>query len=83
MIDSPYLDIGGTAKVRVPAFGTGRADPRRPSGRAHINLPFQSELRQKIGYYKALHDHTDLWVSLDRGPVDGDAVFPIALDMLP
>jgi hypothetical protein len=40
-------------------------------------------LEEKIGYYRALHDHTDLWVSLDGGPVDGDSVFPVALEMLP
>ena len=34
-------------------------------------------------YYEVLHDHTDLWVSLDGGPISGDSVFPIALEMLP
>jgi hypothetical protein len=46
-------------------------------------IKFINELEGKINYYRALHDHTDLWVSLDGGPVDGDSVFPIALDMLP
>ncbi len=46
-------------------------------------IRFLHKLEAKINYYRALHDHTDLWVSLDGGPVDGDSVFPIALDMLP
>jgi hypothetical protein len=50
---------------------------------ASDQIKFINELEGKINYYRALHDHTDLWVSLDGGPVDGDSVFPIALDMLP
>lgn len=50
---------------------------------ARDQIKFLNELEAKINYYKALHDHTDLWVSLDGGPVDGDSVFPISLDMLP
>ncbi len=50
---------------------------------ARDQIKFINELESKINYYKALHDHTDLWVSLDGGPVDGDSVFPISLDMLP
>ncbi len=46
-------------------------------------IAFLGRLEEKIGYYRALHDHTDLWVSLDGGSVDGDSVFPVALDMLP
>jgi len=46
-------------------------------------IAFLGRLQEKIGYYRALHDHTDLWVSLDGGGVDGDSVFPVALDMLP
>ncbi len=40
-------------------------------------------LEEKIAYYKTVHDHTDLWVSLDGGPVGGNSVFPLELDMLP
>ncbi|MCP3672769.1 MAG: VWA domain-containing protein [Gammaproteobacteria bacterium] len=50
---------------------------------AREQIKFLNSLESKINYYRALHDHTDLWVSLDGGPVDGDSVFPIALDMLP
>jgi len=50
---------------------------------AKRQLELINRLEEKINYYKALHDHTDLWVSLKGGPVDGDSVFPIALDMLP
>ncbi len=50
---------------------------------ARDQIKFINELEAKINYYKALHDHTDLWVSLDGGPVDGDSVFPISLEMLP
>ncbi len=50
---------------------------------AKRQLAFIHRLEEKINYYKVLHDHTDLWVSLDGGPISGDSVFPIALDMLP
>ncbi len=50
---------------------------------ARQQISFLNRLEAKISYYRALHDHTDLWTSLDKGPVDGDAVFPIPLDMLP
>lgn len=50
---------------------------------ARQQVSFLNRLEAKISYYRALHDHTDLWTSLDKGPVDGDAVFPIPLDMLP
>jgi len=50
---------------------------------AKRQLEFTHRLESKINYYQALHDHTDLWISLDGGPVTGDSVFPVALDMLP
>ncbi len=50
---------------------------------ARDQIKFINDLEAKINYYRALHDHTDLWVSLDGGPVDGDSVFPISLEMLP
>lgn len=50
---------------------------------ARDQLEFINRLEEKISYYQALHDHTDLWVSLDGGPVSGDSVFPISLEMLP
>ncbi|MGF1546663.1 MAG: VWA domain-containing protein [Thiotrichales bacterium] len=40
-------------------------------------------LEEKIAYYKAVHDHTDLWIALDGGAVGGSSVFPIELEMLP
>lgn len=46
-------------------------------------VAFVTRLEDKIDYYRALHDHTDLWVSLDNGPVDGDSVFPVPLEVLP
>jgi hypothetical protein len=46
-------------------------------------IRFINSLEAKISYYRALHDQTDLWVSLDGGPIDGDSVFPISLEMLP
>ena len=50
---------------------------------AREQISFLNRLEEKISYYRALHDHTDLWTSLDNGPVDGDAVFPVPLEMLP
>ncbi len=46
-------------------------------------LEFVHGLEEKIAYYRALHDHTDLWVSLDGGSVGGSSVFPLELEMLP
>jgi hypothetical protein len=46
-------------------------------------IDFLTRLEQKISYYRSLHDHTDLWVSLDGGAVDGDSVFPVPLELLP
>jgi serine/threonine-protein kinase PpkA len=46
-------------------------------------IAFLHRLEEKIGYYRALHDHTDLWVSLDDGPVTGDSVYPLELELLP
>ena len=50
---------------------------------ARRQIEYINRLESKIAYYKALHDHTDLWVSLDGGPVDGQSVFPVELNMLP
>ncbi len=50
---------------------------------AREQIAFLQRLEDKIAYYRALHDHTDLWVSLDGGPIDGDSVFPVPLEMLP
>jgi serine/threonine-protein kinase PpkA len=50
---------------------------------ARQQIDFLHRLEDKIGYYRALHDNTDLWVSLDGGAVDGDSVFPVPLEMLP
>ncbi len=46
-------------------------------------VDFVNRLEEKVSYYSALHDHTDLWVSLDGGPVGGDSVYPVPLEMLP
>ena len=46
-------------------------------------IAFLNRLEEKVGYYRALHDHTDLWVSLDGGPISGDSVYPVELDQLP
>ena len=50
---------------------------------AKYQLQFLHRLENRINYYQALHDDTDLWVALDGGPIGGDAVFPVMLDMLP
>lgn len=50
---------------------------------AKEQVEFINRLEEKINYYQVLHDHTDLWVSLDGGSISGDSVFPIALEMLP
>ena len=50
---------------------------------AREQIAFLHRLEDKIDYYRALHDHTDLWVSLDGSAIDGDSVFPVALEMLP
>jgi len=46
-------------------------------------IAFLNRLEDKVSYYRALHDHTDLWISLDGGPVSGDSVYPIKLEQLP
>lgn len=50
---------------------------------AKVQIEFMNRLESKINYYQALHDHTDLWVTLGGGPVTGNSVFPVALDLLP
>jgi len=50
---------------------------------AREQVAFLHRMEEKIRYYQALHDHVDLWISLDNGPIDGDSVYPLALDMLP
>ncbi len=50
---------------------------------AKVQIEFMHRLESKINYYQALHDHTDLWVSPGGGPVNGNSVFPVALDLLP
>lgn len=50
---------------------------------AKDQVAFINRLEEKINYYQVLHDHTDLWVSLDGGAISGESVFPIALEMLP
>ena len=46
-------------------------------------VEFLRGLEEKITYYRALHDNTDLWISLDKGPINGDSVYPLSLEMLP
>lgn len=50
---------------------------------AKRQLTFIQRLEEKVQYYRAVHDNTDLWVSLSGKAVDGDSVFPVPLDMLP
>lgn len=50
---------------------------------AREQVEFIHRIEAKINYYTALHDNTDLWVSLDGGAVTGDSVFPVALELLP
>lgn len=50
---------------------------------AKEQLRFIHRLEAKINYYQAIHDNTDLWIALDDGPITGDAVFPVVLDLLP
>jgi hypothetical protein len=50
---------------------------------AKVQIEFVHRLESKINYYQALHDHTDLWVTPGGGPVNGNSVFPVALDLLP
>nr|VFK53458.1 MAG: serine/threonine-protein kinase PpkA [Candidatus Kentron sp. TUN]VFK54674.1 MAG: serine/threonine-protein kinase PpkA [Candidatus Kentron sp. TUN] len=50
---------------------------------AKEQLAFIDNLENLINYYNALHDHTDLWIALDGGPVNGDSVFALPLEMLP
>jgi hypothetical protein len=50
---------------------------------AQQQLKFIHNIESKINYYQTIHDNTDLWVSLDGGPITGEAVIPIALRMLP
>ena len=46
-------------------------------------IAFLNRLEEKVSFYRALHDHTDLWISLDGGPVSGDSVYPVELEQLP
>lgn len=46
-------------------------------------IEFLQGLENKINYYRNLHENVDLWVSLKKGSIDGDSVFPVPLDMLP
>ncbi|MCK5889559.1 MAG: VWA domain-containing protein [Methylococcales bacterium] len=46
-------------------------------------IEFLQGLEDKINYYRYLHDHIDLWVSIKGGSIDGDSVFPVPLAMLP
>ena len=50
---------------------------------AKVQIEFMHRLESKISYYQALHDHTDLWVTPGGGPVNGNSVFPVALELLP
>ena len=50
---------------------------------AKVQIEFMHKLESKINYYQALHDHTDLWVTPGGGPVSGNSVFPVALELLP
>ena len=50
---------------------------------AKVQIEFMHKLESKINYYQALHDHTDLWVTPGGGPVNGNSVFPVALELLP
>ncbi|MCP4187090.1 MAG: VWA domain-containing protein [Gammaproteobacteria bacterium] len=50
---------------------------------AKTQIEFMQRLDSKINYYQALHDHTDLWVTPGGGSVNGNSVFPVALDLLP
>ncbi|MGH8577339.1 MAG: vWA domain-containing protein, partial [Gammaproteobacteria bacterium] len=50
---------------------------------AERQLDFVHRLESKVQYYQALHDHTDLWVSLNGGPITGESVFPVLLELLP
>lgn len=50
---------------------------------AKRQLEFIHGVESKVNYYQAIHDNTDLWISLDDGPVTGDSVYPVALKMLP
>ncbi len=50
---------------------------------AKEQIEFMNRLESKINYYQALHDHTDLWVTPGGGPVNGNSMFPVVLDMLP
>ena len=70
-------DLPYTAEVMSLSLQDWEAWPARQQ------IEFLHRLENKISYYRALHDHTDLWVSLDGGGVDGDSVFPVALEMLP
>ncbi len=50
---------------------------------AERQIAFVHDLEDKLAYYQAVHDHADLWVTPGGGPVGGNSVFPIELDMLP
>jgi serine/threonine-protein kinase PpkA len=50
---------------------------------AKEQIEFMHRLESKINYYQALHDHTDLWVTPGGGPVNGNSVFPVVLNLLP
>ena len=83
-----YISEGSGVDRRLGACAAAFTDHNRDGFQdllvANCNqIDFLHRLEEKITYYRALHDHTDLWVSLDEGPVDGDSVFPVAIEMLP
>ncbi len=44
---------------------------------------FVHRLEEKLAYYQALYDHTDMWYSPGGGAVNGESVIALSLDMLP
>nr|VFK47964.1 MAG: serine/threonine-protein kinase PpkA [Candidatus Kentron sp. TC]VFK50489.1 MAG: serine/threonine-protein kinase PpkA [Candidatus Kentron sp. TC]VFK63452.1 MAG: serine/threonine-protein kinase PpkA [Candidatus Kentron sp. TC] len=70
-------DLPYTGKIMDLSLETWEVWP------AKQQLAFIDDLENRVHYYKALHDHTDLWISLDGGSINGDSVFALPLEMLP
>jgi serine/threonine-protein kinase PpkA len=70
-------DLPYTSEVMTLDLGTWQ------NWSAQRQFEFMNQLESKIAYYQALHDNVDLWVPLDGGDVDGDALYPLLLEALP
>lgn len=46
-------------------------------------IAFAHKLEEKIAYYRALYEHSNLWTTPGGGEINGSSVFALPLDMMP